>query len=142
MSTDDKHGALKARLEQIIKGYADSYRSMGNIGDGQVMCESVCFDLKNNVMKNVLEAADAFALSAIVAPTMIERAYCKANDYINALLTPSVNPESLKKIRADYLAAVRDVMTCHGCRDNEEGCPTPEECAKVRREYVSGERKG
>jgi hypothetical protein len=41
---------------------------------------------------------------------VIERAYCAANDYINALATPSVSVESLDKIKAEYWKRVREVQ--------------------------------
>ena len=37
------------------------------------------------------------------------KAYCAANDYINALLNPAVLPESLAKIAADYWQKVKEV---------------------------------
>lgn len=39
----------------------------------------------------------------------IERAYCAANDYINALLSNAIWPESLQKIAESYWQAVRGV---------------------------------
>lgn len=39
----------------------------------------------------------------------IVRAYCAANDYINAMLNTGITAESMDKIAADYWAAVREV---------------------------------
>jgi len=62
------------------------------------------------LMSHSMDDDKRFMARKILKLQRVEKAYCAANDYINALANASVTAESLEKIRDAYWQAVREVQ--------------------------------